>query len=275
MSKISTLIITYNNADKLENCLKSIKWTDQIVIVDGKSKDNTLGIAREYTDKIYIHKWNHSYSKQRNFGLKHCRGKWILQIDPDERMPKKLQEEITKVLKNPKKNYYWIPFLTYFLRHPLRHGLCYPNHHLRLFKNNGSHWVRNVHEQVADKEGRVIKRSDRDSRLLKNHFIHYSFDSINHYFRKFIRYTEIDAHEMIRKQEDRFGRPVKINFDNPWSLFWFFTYRPARFFISRFFRRQGYKDGIHGFVYALFSAFYESVTRIKYWQITKNNVKEK
>jgi len=271
MPKISTLIITYNNADKLEKCLSSVKWTDEIIIVDAKSQDATLDIARKYTNKIYTRAWDYSYAKQRNFGLKYCRGEWILQIDPDERITAKLKAEIQKTLKNPQKKYYWISFLTYFLGKPLRYGNCYPCPHLRLFKNNGNHWVRDVHEQVADKNGKIITQHDQTSGFLKNYFLHYSFDTVNHYFQKFIRYTEIDAKEMLKTRKDRFGRKVKVNLQNPWSLFWFFIYRPTRFFLSRFIRHKGYKDGIYGFIYALFSMFYEIVTRVKYWQIKSEN----
>jgi len=266
MPKISTLIITYNNADKLDACLASVQWTDEIIIVDAESQDATLDIARKYTEKIYTRAWDNSYARQRNFGLTYCAGDWILQIDPDERMTEKLVKEIQATLKNPKKNYYWIPFLTYFLGHPLRHGLCYPSHHLRLFKNNGARWTRDVHEQVADRQGRIVTRKDRDSGFLINHFLHYSFDTVNHYFEKFVRYTEIDGEEMVKIGKDRFGREMKTNLHSPWSLAWFFTYRPLRFFLSRFFRRQGYRDGIYGFVYAIFGMVYEMVVRIKYWQ---------
>ncbi|MDD5627225.1 MAG: glycosyltransferase family 2 protein [Patescibacteria group bacterium] len=266
MPKISTLIITYNNANKIKDCLESVKWTDEIVIVDAESNDGTQEIIKPYTDKIYTRRWDSSYAKQRNFGLQYTTGDWILQIDPDERITPKLQTEILATLEKPAQNFYWIPFQTYFLGHPLRHGAWYPCPHLRLFRNNGSHWVRDVHEQVADKEGRIVKREDRDSGFLKNHYLHYSFDTVNHYFEKFIRYIEIDAREMVKIGKDRYGREIKVNLHNSWSLAWFFIYRPLRFFISRYFRHQGYKDGIHGFVYALFGTFYESVTRIKYWQ---------
>lgn len=266
MSKISTLIITYNNEDKIEKCLESIKWTDEIIIVDGESQDKTTTLARNYTDKIYYRKWDGSFSRQRNYGLQYCTGDWVFQIDPDERVTSKLQKEILKTLKNPHKKYYWIPVLTFFLGHPLKHGLWYPAHHLRLFKNNGAHWVRDVHEQVADKKNQLVTRNHRDSDFLQNHYLHYSFDTVNHYFQKFLRYTDIDAQEMAKKNKDRFGREIKSDLKKPWSLFWFFTYRPFRFFISRLLRHQGYKDGIYGFVYALFGAFHESVVRIKYWQ---------
>lgn len=273
MPRISTLIITYNNADKVKECLESVKWTDEIVIVDSESEDATGKIAQKYTKKIYIRKWERSYAKQRNFGLQYCRGDWIFQIDPDERVTEELKKEILKTLKNPLKNYYWIPFLTFFLGKPLYHGLWYPAHHLRLFRHNGSHWVRDVHEQVADQEGKIVKCKDPRSGFLKNHYLHYSFDTVNQYFKKFTRYTEMDAREMVKTGKDRYGRDLQANLKNPWSLFWFLTYRPLRFFISRFFRHQGYKDGIYGFVYALFGMFYEIVIRIKYWQL--QNVKRK
>ncbi len=271
MPKISTLIITHNNADKLQECLKSVQWTDEIIIVDAESNDDTQKIASEYTPKIYTRKWDNSYAHQRNFGLQYCTGDWILQIDPDEKLTPALKTEILETLEKTTKNLYWIPFLTYFLGHPLYHGTWYPCPHLRLFKNNGNHWVRDVHEQIADQKGRIVERGDCDSGFLKNHYLHYSFDTVNHYFEKFIRYTEIDAKEMVRNREDRYGRKIKVNLNNPWSLAWFFTYRPIRWFISRYLRHKGYKDGIHGFVYALFGAFYESITRIKYWQKLKKN----
>ena len=83
--KISVIIITKNEEVNIEDCLKSVQWADEIIMVDAESSDNTVEISKKYTDKIFTHKWE-GYSKQKRFALSQTKNEWILSLDADERI---------------------------------------------------------------------------------------------------------------------------------------------------------------------------------------------
>ena len=98
LPKISVTIITHNEEENIENCLKSIKWADEIVVVDSFSADKTLAICKKHKAKIIKHKWL-GYSKQKNLAIDNARNEWVLSLDADERITKELLDEIKKSLR--------------------------------------------------------------------------------------------------------------------------------------------------------------------------------
>ena len=260
---LSVLIITKNEQRKIKDCLESIKWADEIIVVDANSRDQTSEIASQYTDKIFTREFD-NFKNQKNFGLSKCQDDWVLALDADERVSDELKQAIQSELKKPAHQAYAFSFLTYFCGQALKHGQVYPGRHIRLFKKQNCQWQREVHEQlVCDQSPLELKDKDKVG-ILKGDIIHYSYDSINHYFEKFRYYTDIDAKEMLVSGQDRFGRKIKVKPNSVWSVFWFLISQPHRLFIRRFFRYQGYRDGIYGLLYAIFSMFYDVVVRGKY-----------
>lgn len=146
MAKLSVIIITYNEEDNIRECLESVKWVDEIVVVDSFSQDNTVEICRQYTDKVFQHEWT-SFGQQKILALEKTSNDWILNLDADERASQALADRIREILReNDMNDGYYIPFKNYFLGKWLRYGGCYPDYHLRLFrKSRGKFEQKRVH----------------------------------------------------------------------------------------------------------------------------------
>lgn len=249
MQKLSVFIVTKNEEVDIKQCLESVKWAHEIVVVDSNSTDKTVEIAKEYTDKVFLREWE-GYSKQKNFALEKCTGDWVLNIDADERVTERLKIGIESLLKDEKPSQYvgyLVPFKFYFLGHHLRFGGCAGEYHLRLFKNGKGYYDdRKVHEGIKI-EGKIGK--------MKGYIIHYSYSSLKEYLDKLNLYTDIIARTKYQKGE-RF---------HPWHLFRF-----AFEFCLRYIVKLGIFDGVPGFVYAFLSSFYGITKHIKVWELEKN-----
>src|SRR3990167_10338094 len=104
MEKLSVTIITFNEENNIRDCLESVKWADEIIVVDSFSNDRTLEISKEYTDKVFQNKWQ-GFVEQKNFALTKASHNWILSIDADERISDELKEEIIARLKSRTTHY--------------------------------------------------------------------------------------------------------------------------------------------------------------------------
>ncbi|TDQ01626.1 glycosyl transferase family 2 [Halanaerobium saccharolyticum] len=120
MQKISAIVITKNEEERISDCLESIKWVDEIVLVDSYSSDRTVETAAKYTDKIYKREFD-NFSNQKNYGLKKTTCDWIINIDADERVSIELKNEILEILEdNMSFDAFEIPIKTYFLGKPMK-----------------------------------------------------------------------------------------------------------------------------------------------------------
>lgn len=134
---ISAVVIAKNEQKNISRCLESVKWANEIVVVDDYSLDGTIDICRKYTQNIYQNKFV-NYSLQKRFAFSKAGKDWILSIDADEVVPEGLKEEILKVLaqKDISNNGYNVPRKTFFLGKWIRHCGWYPDYQLRLFKSD-------------------------------------------------------------------------------------------------------------------------------------------
>ena len=135
MPGLSVIVSTYNEENNIEECLESVKWADEIIVVDSSSKDKTADLAKKFTDKIFITDTK-SFSEKKNFGIDKSSGEWILWIDADERVPDLLKEEIQQVISNPDKetDVYKINRKSFFINKFIKHCGWYPDYGIRLFK---------------------------------------------------------------------------------------------------------------------------------------------
>ncbi len=242
-SRLSVVIITKNEEEDIGSCLESVKWADEIIVVDSSSDDGTVEICRRYGSKVFETKYE-GYAKKKNFAIEEATGEWVLSLDADERISPELAEEIKEVLRgNGKDDGYLIPMKFYFFGHWMRYGGLYPKHHLRLFKKEkGRFEERAVHEGVKVK-GRVG--------YLRNPMFHYSYKNLDDYLQKFDRYSTLDALDKAGKQ--RHGR-------------WYPFLRLPGEFILTYFIRQGFRDGFPGLLYSVLNAFYVFVKYVKLWE---------
>lgn len=244
---LSAIVITKNEAENIRECLASLQWVDEIVVVDAESVDATVTLAKEFTEKVFVRPWE-GYAAAKNFALSQCTNEWVLWIDADERVPSELRDEmIVKLAINPAVNGFEIPRLANFLGKWMLHGGWYPGYVLRLFRlSTGRFNEKQVHEGVQ-----VNGKIDR----LHNHLVHYTDRNLQHYFEKFNRYTSLAAEELNRQ-----GKRFHL-----WDL----LFRPGWFFLRMYVFKAGFLDGLHGIILASLSAAYVFTKYAKLWEKQK------
>lgn len=241
-SNISVILITHNEEENIDECLKSVSWAGEIIVVDSMSTDRTVEIASKYTEKIFVKEWL-GYAGAKNFALGKASKEWVLWVDADERIGAGLATEIHDITVKNSADFagYEVARRAYFLGKWIKHSGWYPGYVVRLFRRNEVHFDdAQVHERikVAGKIGR-----------LANDMIHLTDLTLFHYFHKFNRYTTL-AVEDLRKN----GRKFSL-FD--------VTVRPAFFFIKMYLIRLGFLDGTRGLILAALSASYVFVKYAK------------
>jgi len=249
---LSVVVSVFNGEKVLDECLKSVSWAQEIIIVDNSSTDKTLEIAKKYTDKIFTKPNNLMLNVNKNFGFSKATEEWILCLDSDEIIAPELAEEIKSKILSPKStiNGYWIPRKNIIFGKWIEHTGWYPDHQLRLFRRGkGSFPEEHVHEMI--KIGGNVN-------YLKNNIIHNSYKNISQFLNKLTNiYGPNEAEQMIKKGYIFDWRDA-IRF-------------PMKEFLSRFFARKGYKDGFHGLMLSLLMAFYHLIVFSYIWEKHKFN----
>lgn len=246
MSQLSVVITAHNEEKKIEDCLRSVKFTDEIIFIDCSSTDKTATIAKKYTKHIFKRENNLMLNVNKNYGFSKAKHEWILSLDADERISPELSYEIKKIVKeNPKVDGYWIPRKNIIFGKWIEHTGWYPDHQFRLFrKNKGKFAEKHVHEMI---------HIDGESDYLKEHIEHLNFENISQFIQKqFLLYAPNEADQLI---------------ENGYSFNFFDAIRmPMKEFLSRFFARQGYKDGFYGLMLSLLMASYHLVIFSLLWE---------
>lgn len=240
MEKLSVTIITRNEEHNIGRCLESVKWADEIVVLDTHSTDRTVEICRQFTDRVFCVDW-HGYGKQKNLCADRATHNWILNIDSDEEISAEGAEEIKKVLLqgDPKQPVYDFPRKNYFAQRWVRYGGWYPDRISRLYNK----------AQVSFSESQVHEKLVPDVNVgsLKNPIHHYSFAGMEDYIERQNRYSTLYALE--KKSQ---------GFQANWSHL---VLRPPAAFLKNYVIRQGFRDGMLGLFLAVSFAFY---TFLKY-----------
>ena len=250
MAKLSVVISAYNEEQKIEDCLKSVSFAGEIILVDNSSTDKTVEIAKKYTSKIYKRQNNPMLNINKNFGFSKASGDWILCLDADERVMPELQEEIKEKIGNSV-NGYWIPRKNIIFGKWIEHAGWYPDYQLRLFrKGKGKFPEKHVHEMI-EIEG--------ETKYLKESLFHLNYDSISQFLHKHINIYSDNEVENLLKNGYVFNYLDAIRF-------------PLKEFLSRYFAREGYKDRFYGLVLSIFMGFYHFIIFAKLWE--KENFKD-
>ena len=188
---LSALVTTKNEERVIRACLESIRWADEVVVVDSGSTDGTLEIARSIADQVLEHEYE-SPAAQKNWALPKLRHSWVLILDADERVTPDLRREIESVLADPSRSDgYWIGRENYFYGKPIRSAGWQRDRVLRLFdRSKGAYRPVLVHEEV-ELHGRV----DR----LRARLLHEPYRDLDQYFEKWSRYSRWSAEELRRR----------------------------------------------------------------------------
>lgn len=183
--KVSVIIITLNEAENIRDCLKSVAWADELIVVDSGSNDETLSICEEFSAKILINRNWQGFGFQKNLALQQATGDWILSLDADERVSLPLQKLIKTLLSAPTADGYLFPRQAYFLGKAMHYGGWWPDYVLRLFRRGvGEFSPVLVHEKVLI-HGKIEK--------LQEPIIHYSYISLEQLLEKINKYSSAGA----------------------------------------------------------------------------------
>jgi (heptosyl)LPS beta-1,4-glucosyltransferase len=244
--KLSVVLTTLNEERNIERCLESVRWADEIVVVDSFSTDRTLELARRYTDRVYQHEYPGS-SRQVQRGVDEAAGEWVLVIDADEEITPGLAAEIQsmlsagsdcagyELLRKPSAFGKWI-----------EHGGWYPDYQFRLFRKDR---YRAEHQEV---HGGFT--TDGKKGRMHGLMYHHTYPTIFAYVAKMNDYTSLQVSNKLAAHPDIIVRWPKL------------LLSPLSHFLRMFFSKKGYKDGFHGFVLALLDATYTFLLYAKIWE---------
>ena len=236
----------FNEAAHIRRCLESVKWCDEIVVVDSFSSDQTVQICREYTPHVIQRAWP-GFVEQKRFALSQTSHEWVLNIDADEEVSPALQQDILTILTrdDPAVDGFYIPRLVYYLGRWWWHG-WYPSYRLRLFRRTKVIWGGvNPHEKVL-----LRGQADR----VAGNIYHYTYDDITDHLRTVNDLTDIAAQELAR-------RGVRVHV-------WDILFRPLWRFV-RFYVLSGcMRDGKAGFFVSVTAALYTFLKYAKLWEHT-------
>lgn len=249
----SAIVIAKNAEAKIENCLKSLLWCGEIIVVDTGSEDKTIEIARKYNCKVFDQSGG-SYSLWRNVGIKEAKGEYLVYLDTDEEIDEKLQNEMKENISNwpstvgcfaaPRKNI--------ILGKWLKHGGWYPDYVIRLFKKDRLiKWKNDLHEQ-PEFEGEL--------KYLKNPMIHHKEKTLSEMLVKTNKWSEIEAKLMLEA-------------DHPPMTIVRFLSAMFREFWYRFIRNLAFLDGGEGVIMGIYQVYSRFISYAKLWemQLSKNN----
>jgi len=237
---------TFNCEKSIRKTLESVKWADEIIIIDSFSSDDTLSIAKEYTKHIYQKEYLNS-AHQKNNAIKYCNSDWIFQIDSDETLDE-MAEKIIRVAIEITSNdidCFKMPRKNHVLGKWVKHGGLYPDWEYRLFRKDKGLWLeKQVHSRIVV-PGRIEE--------LDLQIIHCGMPNISKQLENLNRYTRYEADELKNR---------KIKFS---IMRWIFS--PPFIFFKKYFIQQGFRDGWRGFLLAMYTAFYVFLSHAKLKEI--------
>lgn len=250
--KLSVLLVVKNEEKQLSDCLESVKFADEVVVILDKCTDKSEEISRRFTKRIYKGSWDLE-GDRRNYGIKKCNNDWIMEIDADERASIELGNEIMRLIKKPFNDWYLIPVNNYIGNKIVKYGWgayfgksAYPG----LFKKGTKIWGKNrVHPKIL--------LSGKKGFILKNPILHYYCKDISDMIIKLDNYSTARSLDLFNEKN---SESLLKNLRRIFSRFW-----------KSYFLRKGYKEKNIGIMIALMAALYPLLSYIKYISLKKKD----
>lgn len=242
---LSVVILTKNEEERIETCLQSIKWADEIIVIDSNSSDKTIEIAKRYTEKI-ITSDIEDFDIRRNRGMEEAKGSWILYLDADERVLEPLKEELERVMESEEFSALALSRRNIIFGEEVNYGPYKKDWMVKLFKKSDfGGWYGKVHESAHFK-GKLG--------YSKNSLLHLTHRDIDQIVLKSLEWSKIDA-------------KLRLAANHPSMSGWRFI----RIFITEFFnqgiKRGGFFNGTIGIMDSLLQAFSMYITYVRLWQL--------
>lgn len=250
---LSVVIIAKNEAHRIRRCLDSIRWAEEIIVVDGLSTDGTAEICRAYGARIIAHAFEGDFSLERNVGMEAAMGEWVLQLDADDVVTEEFRQRVTAILAHddPAVDAYKFRRKSVLLGRPMRYGgwLYYiPN----LVRRRTVRFTGRVHERpvVPGKIG-----------VIEADIEHHPFQSIAEFRARHHRYTTLQAQEVLERE----GRL------SSWRVWWRLVHRPYKIFWKSYIKKQGFREGMMGLRFAVLFAWVEWLRWHKYHTLCRRH----
>ena len=237
---ISTVVLTKNEEKNIKDCLKTLQWCDEIVVIDDYSEDKTLTIARRFGAKVCRRHLAGDFAAQRNFGLSKAKGDWVLFLDADERVSAALAREIRQVVKSNFLTGFYLKRRDWLWGRQLKHGETARVKLLRLGKRGVGEWQRKVHE-TWEVKGKTEE--------LNNPIIHYPHQSLTEFLNHLNFHSSLHAKSLVEEG----GKPSLLKI----------IFYPLAKFCQNYFFYLGFLDGMPGLIVALMMSFHSFLARVK------------
>lgn len=248
---LSIAMIAMNEEANLPRTLESVRWANEIIVVDSGSKDRTVEIAQSFGAKTSYHAFG-GHGEQKNVALDLCTSEWIFLLDADEVLTPELQAEIQTLLAGePKFGAYWVPRLNLYFGKWIRHGGFFPDHKLRLFKRGAARLSEGVgpHStpQFTGPRGK-----------LRHHMLHYAYPTLDIYLEHMQRYSSEIAQLLYARGRTSRSLP---------AFLWNCLLNPAATFLYNYIFRLGFLDGREGLILHFNHSAYIHWKFIKAWRM--------
>jgi glycosyltransferase involved in cell wall biosynthesis len=245
--KLSVTVITKNEAADIGGALESVRWADERIVIDSHSTDDTVGIARQYTDRVVVRDWP-GYIDQKNHAASLAAHDWILSIDADERVTPELAAEIqARLASGPREAAFQIPRVTWHLGRWVRTTDWYPDYQMRLYDRRSAEWTgRYVHEAVT-----VRGATGR----LCGELQHYAYRDIADHLDTINHYTTLAARQM--REDGRRAGLLQL------------AGHPPLAFLRNYLAHGGIRDGVPGFIISALNAYYVFLKFAKLWELDR------
>lgn len=239
MLDLSVLILARNEEKNMRDCINSVSFASEIIVIDDHSTDNTKAICEEMGAKVYNRAMNGDWGGQQTFAIQQATCEWIFFIDADERVTPELAEQIKSAVIKKEKFGYWVKRINHFKKQRVDYGVLRPDYVCRLMPREGSYVEGFVHPTI------VHQHQDKK---LKGEMLHYTYNSWEQYFNKFNQYTTLAAEKMNKE-----GKRCEVIKD--------LVVRPIFSFFKMYIIQGGFRDGVIGWE---LSCFHFAYTLAKY-----------
>ncbi len=245
MERISAVVITLNESRNIEDCLNSLSFVDEIIVVDSGSTDRTVELARKFTDNVFSIPWQ-GYADAKNFGIDHAAHDWILSIDADERVSSELRSAICSALSpDDLPAGFRMRRRTWYIDRWISGCGWYPDWNIRLFDRRKARFnAVSIHEKVV---------TSGEIRSLEGDILHYSYSEISDHLKRIDKYTGLIAEQWVRRNR-RPGVGKMI-------------FRPVWEFFRKYILQGGFKDGITGCIVCGLHAHYVFLKYAKTYEL--------
>jgi glycosyltransferase involved in cell wall biosynthesis len=245
--KVSVTVITKNEGGNIAAALESVRWADEVIVVDAESTDDTTAIARRFTDRVFVRAWA-GYGDQKNFAASQASHDWILSLDADERVTPALADEVRAALAtDPPCQAYRVPRVTWHFGRWIRSTDWYPDHQLRLYDRRSGRWAGDRVHEALSVQGAIAR--------LHAELRHFPYRNLGDHLETIDRYTTSAARQMHEG-----GRRS--------GLLQLAAYPPLAF-LRNYVARGGFRDGTAGLVVSVLNSYYVFLKYAKLWELQR------